>query len=98
VGPPVAPSGLQASAVSRTQINLKWSDRSSNETGFQIERCLGKKGACILFSQIAQVGVNVKNYSDTSVSPNTSYTYRVRAFNGLGVSAYSNRDDATTPR
>ena len=33
-----APSGLSASAAGSTQINLTWSDNSSNETGFAIDR------------------------------------------------------------
>jgi hypothetical protein len=95
--PPAAPGGLHATPVSRSQISLTWSDRSSNEAGFRIERCQGRRQVCLLFSQIAQVGANVRNYSDTSVLPATTYTYRVRAFNGAGVSPYSNRDDAKTP-
>src|SRR4029453_8675476 len=39
---PNAPSNLVANAVSGTQINLSWSDNSSNETLFLIERCLGQ--------------------------------------------------------
>ena len=34
--PPAAPSGLGASAVSASQINLAWIDGSSNEDGFKI--------------------------------------------------------------
>jgi len=35
---PAAPSGLSAVAVSRTQINISWTDNSQNENGFRIER------------------------------------------------------------
>ncbi|MDQ7053074.1 MAG: fibronectin type III domain-containing protein [candidate division KSB1 bacterium] len=40
--------------------------------------------------EIAQVGANVTNYSDTGLNPNSTYTYRVRAFNADGNSGYSN--------
>ena len=39
--PPLAPSGLMATAVSSSQIDLSWSDNSDNESGFEIERCDG---------------------------------------------------------
>ena len=35
---PEAPGSVTASAVSSTQINISWTDNSSNETGFRIER------------------------------------------------------------
>ena len=41
---PAAPTGLVAVAASSSQINLSWTDRSSNETGFKIERKLGSTG------------------------------------------------------
>ena len=85
---PAAPSDLNAVAVSRTQINLNWSDNSNNENGFTIERC--KNPNCSNFEQIAQVGAGVTTFADTTVSRNTAYNYRVRAFNAAGVSAYSN--------
>jgi hypothetical protein len=85
--PPSPPSTLTATPVSRSQINLSWTDNSSNETGFKIERCRGS--SCTNFSQIATVGPNVSKYSDTGLRRNTWYTYRVRAYNSAGNSAYS---------
>ena len=91
-GVPTTPSGLTATPVSATQINLAWTDNSNNETGFKIERQTGGGS----FSQIAATGTNVKDYNDASVSPSTTYTYRVRAYNGSGDSTYSNSVTVTT--
>jgi hypothetical protein len=89
---PGAPSGLVATAVSRTQINLTWMDHAANESGFKIER----KGSSGSFAQIAMVGANVTTYADTGLTRNKRYTYRVRAYNSVGNSGYSNTDDART--
>jgi hypothetical protein len=93
---PAAPSGLTATAVSRSQINLSWTDNSGNESGFRIERC--KNPNCTNFVQIAQVGANVTAFADTTVNRNTAYNYRVRAFNAAGNSAYTNTAGAKTPK
>jgi predicted phage tail protein len=93
---PNAPSNLIATTISRSQINLAWTDNSGNETGFKIERCKGS--TCTNFTQIATVGAGVTSYSNTGLTRNTTYRYRVRAYNASGNSAYSNIAAATTPR
>jgi Fibronectin type III domain len=85
---PAAPSNLTATTVDTNQVSLSWSDNSTDEDGFRIERCQGNN--CNDFTQIAQVGPNVNSFSNTSLQPNTRYRYRVRAFNGVGNSDYSN--------
>ena len=90
--PPAAPSSLSAVAAGETQINLSWTDNADNETSFLIERSVGG-GA---FVQIAAVAANVTGFSDTGLVANTSYSYRVRATNGIGDSADSNQASATT--
>ncbi len=92
---PNAPSNLTAAAISTSQINLTWTDNSSNESGFYIER---SKKATSGFSQIATVGANVTSYQNTGLSANTNYYYRVRAYNAGGNSAYSNTASAKTLR
>ena len=91
---PTAPSGLNASAVSASQINLTWSDNASNETGFVIERCQG--AGCSNFAVVGTVGANVTSYNNTGLTASTSYSYRVAATNGAGTSPYSNTASATT--
>jgi transcriptional regulator CtsR len=91
--PPAAPSGLAASAASSSQINLSWTDNSSDETGFKIERKTGSGGT---WAQVATVGAGVTTYSNTGLSASTTYYFRVRAYNANGDSAYSNEAGATT--
>jgi hypothetical protein len=91
---PAAPTSLSATAISKSQINLTWADNSNSENGFRIERCQGVN--CSNFTLIAQVGQNVTAFSNTGLSKNTSYSYRVRAFNVAGNSAFSNIATART--
>ena len=91
---PAAPRKLSATAVSSSEINLTWQDKSDNEESFEIERCTGS--GCAGFVPLAQVGANVTSYSDLGLGPETSCSYRVRAVNSGGNSSYSNIDGATT--
>jgi hypothetical protein len=91
---PAAPTNLAATAVSKSQINLSWTDNATNETGFRIERCKGS--TCTNFALIATVGANVTGYADTGLTADTSYSYRARAYNAAGDSAYSNTATAVT--
>src|SRR5437868_6620760 len=89
LSPPNAPSGLVATATG-TAINLAWTDNSTNEQGFNIERAPDAGGVAGTYAQIASVGSDVRSYSDPGLQPNTRYWYRVVAFNSAGASAYSN--------
>lgn len=93
---PAAPTSLIAVAVSKSQINLTWTDNASNETGFYIDRCKGS--TCTNFSRIATVGANVTLFNNIGLNKGTTYRYRVSAYNASGVSAYSNIASATTLR
>ncbi|MEN8126950.1 MAG: DNRLRE domain-containing protein [Planctomycetota bacterium] len=93
--PPAAPSGLSATAISASQINLSWTDNATDETGFKIERSKRDNSS---FEQVATVGANVTSYSDTGLKKNTTYYYRVRATNADGDSAHSNEASAKTPK
>jgi hypothetical protein len=94
--PPVfAPTNLTAVADTFA-ILLNWTDNSSNELGFYIERKNGDSLSVDPFVVIDTVGTDVASYNDLGRTPNTTYTYRVQAFNLLGVSPYSNEVTATT--
>lgn len=90
--PPSAPSGLSATVLGSTRVDLAWTDTSSNETGFGVERSLD--GAT--WVQIGTAAANAVGYSDTTAAPQTPYQYRVRALGTAGNSAYAGPVSATT--
>lgn len=101
--PPAAPTNLTAEVQNRVQIDapspfsqvaLTWQDNANNETGFTVEKCSGV--GCTNFATLASVGANVTTYTDTAVDANTSYTYRVFAFNTDWNSAYTNEVTVST--
>jgi hypothetical protein len=63
VSPLAAPTGLNALPVGSKRIDLTWTDNSTGETGFKIERSTnGTK-----FSQVATVGAGATGYSNTGL-------------------------------
>lgn len=90
---PSAPSSLTATASGTSAINLSWTDNSNNETGFKLERKTGSGGS---WSEIAgSIAANSVSYSNTGLSANTTYYYRIRSYNTAGNSSYSNESSAT---
>ena len=77
-----------------SQINLTWTDNSSNEDNFKVERCTG--AGCTNFAALITLGPNVTSYPNTGLSANTTYRYRVYASNVVGPSGFSNEAVATT--
>jgi hypothetical protein len=93
--PPVAPAALAVSLPAsspESRLKLGWADHSVNESGFAIER--RPPGGS--FRQIATVAPDVTTFSDSGLTPDTTYTYRVRAVNGAGASDYSAEASGTT--
>ena len=80
-------SSLFATTISTTQIDLSWDDNSNNETGFKIERA---PDGTTDFIEIASVGANTTSHQNIGLSSATSYRYRVKSYNGVGSSVYSN--------
>ncbi len=82
--PPNAPTNLLATAVSSSSINLSWTDNSTDETGFRIERSTSSTSGFIV---IKSTFSNTITYSDvTGLNASTTYYYRVYAFNVAGDS------------
>jgi len=83
-----APTHLTAELYYVENILLEWSDNSTNEDGFVVERRTGV-GA---FEEIATLIANNFTFLDTSFEKNKTYTYRIYAYNEQGNSNYSNFD------
>ncbi|MGI0007630.1 MAG: fibronectin type III domain-containing protein, partial [Nitrosotalea sp.] len=92
------PTGLVATAVSISQINLSWTAPINNTgvSGYQIERSINASSS---WSTVASnTGSTLTSYSDVGLASHTTYTYRVSAiYSGIGISSPSNTASATTP-
>lgn len=88
--PPSAPTGLTATPVSTSQINLAWTDNATNETAYKIYRSTNGTD----YTLIDTIAADSVSYSDTSsVVDGQGYYYKVAAYNGDGEAL---SDAATT--
>ena len=70
-------------------VLLTWAENSEKENGFSIERSTNG----VDFSEIDTVSININYYYDWSVTASSTYYYKVRAYNEVGNSDYSNTDN-----
>lgn len=83
--PPAAPTNLMATGMSTTHIRLSWTDNSDNETSFRIEQKIDGN-----FVQIGYASINATQVPLPEFEPGEIATFRIRASNAGGDSAYSN--------
>jgi YD repeat-containing protein len=83
---PTVPTGLAATVISPTQINLSWTASTDNigVTGYLVERCLG--ATCTNLAAVANVtgAPPATTYQDTGVISTTAYNYDIRAQDASG--------------
>ncbi len=89
---PNAPTNLAATSISAAEARLTWQDNASDEQYYRIER--SNDGAT--FAQVGLVGANTTTWSNSGLSAETTYFYRVRASAGTSYSDYSNVVSVTT--
>ena len=82
---PQIPLNLHAEAVAADEVKLVWIDIAVNEDGYKIER-----KTTGVYTEIGTVGEDVTEYYDSGLIQGTTYTYRIKAYNAAGVSAWSN--------
>ncbi len=88
----LAPTTLAAPTVASTsQISLSW-NLVANSTGYKLER----KIAAGSWSDLGTVGDTIYTYSDSGLTPGTTYSYRVSSNSSAGYSLPSNEQSAIT--
>jgi subtilisin family serine protease len=90
----LTPGDLTAESTDPGSVVLNWKDNATREDGYRIERRLASSPA---YTEIATVPSNSITFADPTTSGGVSYEYRVRAFNTIGNSQYSNEASVTTP-
>jgi titin len=91
--PPSAPANLTATVLGATSIRLDWTDTSSSEQGFKVERSTDGGST---WTSSGQVGANTVTFTNYGLAPATSYSFRVRAYDGSANSDPSNVAVAAT--
>jgi hypothetical protein len=85
LGSPNAPTGLTATVVNATSVKLNWTDNSTTENQFRIQR----SSDGMSWSTAGNVSANVTTYTVTGLIPGQISYFRVRAVDGGSTSAYT---------
>ena len=87
------PTGVNATVLSPTAVDVTWIDNSNNETFFEIYAG-ATAGGSLTF--LGKVNPNVSAFSAKGLLPNTNYNFRIRAINNTGYSSFSGFKLVTT--
>jgi beta-galactosidase len=84
--PPESPTNLTSNVTDDHSIQLFWTDNSTDESGFIVER----RSDSWYYSVIDTLNPNTLQFEDTDINDGEGYSYRLKAFNQSGESNYSN--------
>lgn len=87
------PEDLSARVQDDGTIRLNWKDEAKDEAGYKVSR---KKGSGS-WQSVADLDKNTESFTDRSVIADTTYVYRVKAYNNSSETEYSDSASASTP-
>lgn len=90
---PAMPKSLTAQVITGQGVRLNWQDAAYNETGYEVYRSVSEAGT---YSLVGTTNPNTVTYMDNTISGNTQYFYKLRAFNSYGNSDYTDAVTVTT--
>jgi hypothetical protein len=90
---PSSPTGLTATPVSNSEIDLAWTDNATNATSCEVDRTTDGQ----TWTTVATLDPGATSYNDTGLTDGTMYAYRVRAINSVGGSGYAVNGTSTLP-
>ncbi|HQY88869.1 MAG TPA: fibronectin type III domain-containing protein, partial [Tepidisphaeraceae bacterium] len=88
---PSAPTDVSAIVDPAPRITINWQDTSTNETGFRVERQTGSNA----WQSLATLASDVNSFTDTGLSLDGTYSYRIIALNSAGDSPASSAISVT---
>lgn len=91
---PMAPSNLTAQSETSSEAELQWTDNSTNESGFKIERRSNGQN----YTVVGTVDADVMNFRDLELKNGEEYFYRVYAYNSTGKSLTYTNEASITPK
>ena len=97
--PPAVPAQPTVDTVSHDSVSISWADPGdSSITGYQVLRRNVEIHGERVFEVIEDdTGTAATSYEDTTVAPETTYRYRVKARNAHGLSGWSKVARVATP-
>jgi serine protease len=93
---PVAPSNLSAAITGSASVGLTWTDNSSNEMAFSLNRrVMTGDTTWSPWQYVSSPAANTTAIADTALTAGSTYQYRISACNGSGCSSPSQSSPVT---
>jgi subtilisin family serine protease len=87
------PTGLTATAISSSEVNLIWKNNSKSEDGYKIERSISGDDYVVIRQLYGQ---SITTFNDSGLNPSTTYYYKVIAFNSIAPDSLSSNVASVT--
>ena len=93
---PPTPTNITVTSLLDTSLTLSWVDNCTDELFYEVQRCVGLGCTNFTAALNSPLPANSVGYTSTGLTPNTYYSYRIRAVSALGAGDWGTLVDCLT--